>query len=481
MLRPLIECRKHRGPSEERQRGVTMALVALSLVALISMAALSIDLGALYEAKAEAQRAADLGALAAARVISMEGVTGDSSAGPADTVWKDICGGAGSPASLAAINVAQQNLINNSAASTVHVYYGTTGSLGTNEDCTAGTGTGYTVNPLVQVYVQQASLPSFFSRIFSLVIPGGTSNSGVSATATAEVFNPSGSGSLSSGMIPVQPKCVKPWIVPNQDPGNPAPSPNNYFVDPTTGTIGNAGVKQIAGSGVIGEIFTINADCKPGRADCLTPNDIQYNPPQYQANILWYAPAQVLGTPIAVASNQSCSLSNNYQEEIAGCDQTTIYACGTQNGATVDLNENPAGPAGDSATGASCLINYSQGPDSLAGYSPPSQPPSYPFEILAGSGNPLVQAGVAGVNKGDIITVSNSIVTLPIGNFGVGQLSGSQPTVTIVGYIQVFINTVNPDGSMPVTVLNVSGCGDSSTTGSGFNGTSPVPIRLITP
>ena len=192
MLRPLIERRRDRNPRDARQRGVTMALVALSLVALISMAALSIDLGSLYEAKAEAQRAADMGALAAARVISLEGLTGDQTAGPSDAAWRDICGGADSPASVAGITVAQQNLINGSAASKVTVSYGTTGSFG--QDCTAATGTGFTVNPLVQVYVQQASLPNFFSRIFSLVTSGTTSNSGVSATATAEVFNSSGSG-----------------------------------------------------------------------------------------------------------------------------------------------------------------------------------------------------------------------------------------------------------------------------------------------
>ncbi len=38
-------------------------------------------------------------------------------------------------------------------------------------DC-AGLGTAFAVNPVVQVYVQQAKLPTFFARIFSL-IPGG--------------------------------------------------------------------------------------------------------------------------------------------------------------------------------------------------------------------------------------------------------------------------------------------------------------------
>ena len=60
MLTPLIERPRRQIPRRSRERGVTMAFVALCIVAIISMAALSIDIGTLYEAKAEAQRAADI-------------------------------------------------------------------------------------------------------------------------------------------------------------------------------------------------------------------------------------------------------------------------------------------------------------------------------------------------------------------------------------------------------------------------------------
>ena len=86
--------------------------------------------------------------------------------------------------------------------------------------------------------------------------------------------------------------------------------------------------------------------------------------PQGTGSLLQYVPALVTGTPVAVAS--SCSLTNNYQSEIAGCDQTTAYACGTTNGANADLTENPLNPAGiggDTPTGATCLTNNS-GPGS---------------------------------------------------------------------------------------------------------------------
>jgi hypothetical protein len=475
VLRPLIQ-RSHSCQTADRERGVTMALVAVSMVAIISMAAISIDLGSLYEAKAEAQRAADMGALAAARFLSIQGITGDPT--NASGSWTLICDGIGSPASLAAISVAQQNFVNGAAPPTVMVYYGTGAGVPTNQSCLSA-GPNFGINPVVQVYVQQPTLPTYFARIFSLLIPGAGGNSGVSATAVAEVFNSSGSGALASGMVPVQPRCVKPWILPNVDPGNGS----QPFVKPD-GTIVNQGVLQLPpGTGVIGETFTINADCTAGAPNCeITPTkNILDNPPIYNGatKILEYVPSLIPTalTPVAVASNSNCSLSNSYQSVIAGCDQTTAYTCGAVNGSTVDLTENPLNPAGstgDSPAGASCLINQG-GADTLAGY--PS-PIAYPFQIAPGVGNPLFQAGAVN-NNGDTITVSNSIVTLPIVTFP-APLAINQPTVTIVGFLQVFIDGINADGSMPVTVMNVAGCSTAPTNAPIF-GTSPVPIRLITP
>jgi hypothetical protein len=101
----------------------------------------------------------------------------------------------------------------------------------------------------------------------------------------------------------------------------------------------------------------------------------------------------------------------------------------------------------------------------------------FPFQIQAGSANPLT-----GVPGGSTISSSDSIVSLPIYDSGVPLPAGQQPAVTIIGFLQVFINWVNADGSLNVTVLNVAGCGNLSTSASPYvTGTSPVPIRLITP
>ena len=446
----------------DKERGVTIALVAVAMVSIIGMAALSIDIGTLYEAKAEAQRGADAAALAAARLISISGITGDpnNSAGG----WQLTCGTTGT-ATVAATSVAQAqwNFVGGRQPSTVKVTYGP--GLGSNDCSTlAGATSSFTVNPTVTVYVQQATLPTFFGRIFGLITGATSSNSGVSATATAEVYNPSGSGSLASGMIPVQPRCVKPWIIPNIDPGA-APNP---FVN-TTGAIARTGISP---AGVIGESFLMNAACKAGKPNCV-PGNMNDNPPTY-TTVLEYVPAWVQTASSAVPScNAEANwTATNYQQAIAGCDQTTVYACGTPLGSNVDLQENPVSPAatGDTGTGVACLTNAPAGADTLA-------PLTYPFQITAGAGNPLSAQGVSG-----LITSSNSIVTIPIyDSSSLAPLSPPQQPVTILGFLQVFINSVDPvTGNMNVTVMNVAGCSNAATA-QPVNGTSPVPVRLITP
>lgn len=464
MLPPLIGFPRESPESRSTERGFTMALVAVALLSIIAMAALSIDIGTLYQAKAEAQRAADTAALAAARVISISGITGD----PSNTTnsWHKVCDGEGSPASLAAFNVAQQNPIGGNAASTVKVYYGTSSGVGTNEDCSAANAS-FGVNPIVKVYVQQAKLPTFFARVFSMIPGGASSNSGVSATATAEAYNSSNSASVAGNMIPVQPRCVKPWIIPNVD------SNQRPFVDPVTGSISNQGVSQL-GKGVIGETFYLNADCTPGANNCHGKN-LSDNPPKWNGNVLEYVPALISGNPGAVPS---CSPATGYQAAIAGCDQTSVYACGTPNGAQADLTENPVNPdrpTGDTSTAVSCLTQATptyKGADVLV-------TTTFPFQIQAGSGNPLAQQGV--VSNGNNITTSNSIATIPIydGNVLVRVKGQAHPDVTIVGFLQVFINYVDSSGYVNVTVLNVAGCSNNAASAP-VSGTSPVPVRLIT-
>jgi hypothetical protein len=106
-------------------------------------------------------------------------------------------------------------------------------------------------------------------------------------------------------------------------------------------------------------------------------------------------------------------------------------------------------------------------------------PNAYPFQILAGSSNPL-GAGLVGTP----ITNSSSIVSLPIYDQTAATLTSNATTpVTFIGFLQVFINAVDLNGNRLVTVLNVTGCGNgtNATAVMPLTGSSPVPIRLITP
>ena len=60
--------------NRKNERGVTIVLVAFSLLALLGMAALAIDIATLYVAHGEAQRAADAAALAGAKLTRIASV-----------------------------------------------------------------------------------------------------------------------------------------------------------------------------------------------------------------------------------------------------------------------------------------------------------------------------------------------------------------------------------------------------------------------
>ncbi len=482
------------------------------MIGIIAMAVLSIDVVTLYLAKEEAQRSADAAALAAAKILSVSGITGD----PLNQTgnWRQICGpddGVNGMATRVAKAVVAQNSIGGLATLTPTITYsaGTGGSIVSNPDCQAlAITTAFGVNPMVTVQITRTGLPTFFSRIW------GYTGQQVSTTATAEAFNSSNSGNagnqVTSQIIPVNPRCVKPWIVPNQDPmystsgvaglctggsgGN-----CQKFVDLTDGSIKHAGISLggTSANGVIGETFWLVPDCQSGVGGNCTLLQGKHHHVQPQANYtpsngqpgppnLLYVPGQV-GTP--VIGIPSCTSGNTYEEAIEGCDQPSNYSCGVPNNNNVaDLTIYPAGPGGLTTAGVQCLIHQgsatdtgeSTGQDYL---NPFAQPASFPFQILAGTESPLLSAGIG---AGSSISVSSSLVSLPIyDNVLNPKLSSGAPNnVTFVGFLQVFINAVDANGDISVTVINVAGCGNGSGTpvsSTPVIGTSPVPVRLITP
>jgi Flp pilus assembly protein TadG len=496
MKPPVIRKSRTDFRSHRDERGVTMVLVAVAMIAIIAMAALSIDVITLYLAREEAQRSADAAALAAARVISISGMTGDP--GNTTASWGPICGGPTSAATQSAIAVARQSAVGGTNDSTVSVSVNYSAGTSTPvADCSSlSAGSQFGVNPLVTVQITRAGLPSFFSRIW------GSTGHSVSATSVAEVFNPSASDLGGGTGTPVQPRCVKPWVVPNLDPWNPNPvgahcgQPTQPACQPlvnvTNGAIIHSGT-SLSGAGtggIIGETFWLMPDCINNPTRC----NLLLSPPQanatgtvfaapYDRNLL-YVPNQVVDETQVMAI-PTCSQADPYEKAIGGCDAPTNYQCGVPIANRVDLTVNPSAPT---TTGVQCLIhqtdtgnvNSSSGQDSLNPFATPS---SFPFQMLAGSDNPLVLK--AGLPNSNPISSSNSIVSLPIYDNGPGTAtinSNTTTNVTFVGFLQVFVNAVDANGNIKVTVLNVAGCGNGTNpVGNPVAGTSPVPIRLVTP
>jgi hypothetical protein len=472
------------------ERGQTMALVAISMVSLLAMAALAIDVVTLYSARGQAERAADAAALSAAKVLADSGVTTDPGNISNPSIWAAAC----TAAVTEATNVANQNLIAGQTPNSVTVTFPAFGA----STC-SGTNSTFGINPQVQVQVSVTSVPTFFAKIWS------KASTLVSATALAEAYNPSNSSSIptTGGIIgPNLARCVKPMLVPNCDPDNAGGAGGcnggsggfATFVAPSNGSITTPGSVT---TGVVGETFYLSSACTGGTSPCLLqrPSSVM---PGTGPNRLAYYPLSLASTvPTICPGGALCSPTTDYEKGIACCNWTPLQ-CGQPY--SLDTNEiSLGGSTGQTQSAGQCLIH-----EVAAGGSPtpPDCSPSLdqdcletssggvaanpPYVMTAGTKNPLISKTTGpGVSlaAGDAITVSDSVVTLPIYDNTVPAGGNNFPpsTVTVIGFLQAFINDAAPTNGtdMQVTVLNVTGCG-SNPTGPGVAGAGPaIPVRLI--
>ena len=106
-----------------------------------------------------------------------------------------------------------------------------------------------------------------------------------------------------------------------------------------------------------------------------------------------------------------------------------------------------------------------------------SAPPTV-TQIFAGANNRLVADGI---NTGDLLSASDSLVTIPVFSYviGSGPISPVNP-VNVIGFLQAFITSVDTSGKVTIRLVNIAGCG-SGVTGSPVqgDGISPVPVHLI--
>jgi len=285
--------------TKSNERGQTLVLVALTLVSLLAMAALAIDVVTLYVAKSEAQRAADAAALAGAKAFVDSGVTTDPT------------------------NSSLQTLAQAMATAIINAMIGENKVAGTAPQLASAPSFDFSQdgNPRITVTVQRTDLPIFFARIW-----GGTL-ANVSASATAEAYNASNSQTITGNLVPIAPRCVKPFLVPNRDPLDNLP-----FVDTTTG--------KVTRSGFVGEVIKggLQLGCKSSpNTSCALKN----NPPDPG----FYVPALVTANTTNLCP--SCSAGTSNYEQSIGCCDVTPYSCGGPTSiATVDFGINPGPPSG---------------------------------------------------------------------------------------------------------------------------------------
>ncbi|HXM23729.1 MAG TPA: pilus assembly protein TadG-related protein [Terriglobales bacterium] len=425
------------------EQGQTIILVAISLVSLLAMAALAIDIVTLYVARSEIQRAADTAALAGAKAIADSGITTLLLTDPTFLTVKPWA----------------QNMKNKQIDAILpnDLVAGQKPTL-----LSAPVDWTQQGNPHVTVTLQ-VSLPTFFSKIW------GRTTASVTATAAAEAYNPANVPNFT----PIAPKAVKPWLVANIDPNH-----GTAFVDAS-------GAIEL---NVIGETLNLTADCQPGPGCTLLPlgnppgigpsNSLPSSYPQVE-----YVPALVTPNAGSNVCPTACLGDTDYERSIECADVTTSYqvlSCGGgANNATWDNSVNPGGLGGLSDLGAECLIHATgrengKGQDEL-------DPSPWP-------GNPMKITAESGPQKDNLVTTSSSIVTIPIIDRTTFQAT-SPFQVTVVGFLQAFIDEVHGvppshQGDIQIHILNIAGCSTTPNSANpvvGGSGTSPVPVRLITP
>jgi hypothetical protein len=305
----------------------------------------------------------------------------------------------------------------------------------------------------ITVNLKSGNLPTFFSKIWSGNAPT------VTASATAEAYNPANLAIIT----PIAPTSVKPWLVANQNPlDGSAP-----FVNTST---------WVVDSSAIGQTIDLVVDCNSGRSNRCGP--LFNNPPKaLPGTQVRYVPAEVT-TPNTQNVCPACKGTTDYEQSIECADVATSYQVLSCGGGAVQIQWddgiNP-GANGNNATalGGECLINpLGTGQDILT---EPNTIFSAPYQIKQ-------QA------SGNLVTTSNSIVTIPILDVA-SPLPHHSSAITVDGFLQAFINLVDPGpsppaGSINITVLNIVGCSNvnnGATPVVGGAGTSPIPVRLITP
>ncbi|MEJ2008904.1 MAG: pilus assembly protein TadG-related protein [Acidobacteriota bacterium] len=471
--------KQHASDKRFRDRGISLLIIAVSMIFILGMAGLAIDLASLYVGRSQAQRAADAAALAGAQYFTNT----------------DCTVGANGGISAQCQAIAMQRA---EAVGDANLIAGVSPSI-QNSDVTFPSTSAE--DPQIQVIAARDTshgnpMPTFFVKIF------GINTANVSAKAVAEAYIGTGTGQ------PVGATCVKPWLIPNCDPGNKNSAEVNSSCAPNAdgsqpGMFVDAQPNQISSTlltdrnvpysqgGVVGEPFTLKPG-SPGSAGA---------PGQYYAAFLpndSYTPTECPACAGATPSTGGTGSAAIYRENIECCNQNPVV-CGPNNITLSSAQGNMVGPTNQ---GVKCLIRQSGstfptncGQDYLQGVTSPCANPATPqmptspyppFKVVVG---PNSQLNTPNTSQDLTDSVSPSLVTLPIWD-GTPLQSGQNSNLNIVGFLQIFLQDVNPSqqGTVYGTVIRAIPCGAGGS-GNGTGGAggalvgsgSAVPVRLITP
>ena len=230
---------RNRVAKASREGGQTIAVVAVSMVSVLAMAALAIDLTTLYVARGEIQRAADAAALAGAKAFVDSGVTTNPSNPNLQNLAQTMAG-----------DFATAVLSQNKVAGAIPQFINGTPTVSLTFSIPGSP--NIAGNPRIMVTLQRTGLPLFFARTWAGSIAS------VSATAIAEAYNPTYAQNNTGTFVPPAPKCVKPLLVPNVDKIQGVP-----YVNTVTGAI------YAAPSSFIGETIALSSACQGnGNSGC---------------------------------------------------------------------------------------------------------------------------------------------------------------------------------------------------------------------
>ncbi|PYV97917.1 MAG: hypothetical protein DMG89_12785 [Acidobacteria bacterium] len=433
--------------SRKRERGVTILIVAISLMAILAMSALAIDIVSLYVTEGDAQRTADAAALAGAKTFVSSGFTsgqlGDPTSGGAQSL---ACNGSTGFADLEAQAVANRNPIAGVAATTV------------TTSCTWAAS-----NPQITVSVQRTGLPSFFARIWG----GGSAT--VTRTAKAEAYNPSGQS------VPIQVHSVKPWLIPNCDP--PCAS-GGLFFDSSYNLVGN-------GSTFIGREILLTRII-PGTPPA--PLTLPLPPAPTPLNGQYYSIDFPIDPPTPSCPSTSAASCSSlftggphapYRQNIA-CSSTFQFSCGQTIGAGGLTVHAISGVNAGTRSGIDCLIHAdAPGFASLGQDTINQSAVGTPVTVAGGYNNPNpALASATSVSRSD------SVVTVPVYN-GSDLCPAGACTQTnalgVIGFLQLGIQYMETGTSViHAVILNAAGCNPANS-GTAVSGgqVSPIPVRLI--